>query len=1122
MVDDATRDLDAVSRLLGRFMDGPLPAMLMAFAMAVGVAALLITPREEEPQIVVPLADVLVSAPGLSAAQVERQVATPLEKLLSQIDGVEYVYSRSQAGYSVVTVRFFVGEDREDSLVKVYNKVFSNSDSIPAAIVSWVVKPVEVDDVPIVVAALWSDSPERTGDYELRRIAEEVERKLQSITATNRVTVTGGRPRRIRVELDHEALAARSTAPLEVAWAIDISNKLIPAGRVSQRDENLIVEAGTFIRDAAELRRLVINVVDGTPVYLGDVARVLDGPAEPGDYTWMAFGPAAEGSADSSGVYPAVFLSVAKRKGANAVRVARDVIRRLETLETELFPPEVHVTIIRDYGLTADEKVSDLVASLAVAVLTVVIFIGVFLGWRAALVVGLAVPVVYGATLGLDLVAGYTINRVTLFALILSLGLLVDDPITGVDNIERYLRMGGQRKRDSVLRAMAEIRGALIMSTLAIIVAFAPLFAITGMMGPYMGPLAFNVPVSVTISTVVAFFITPWLAAKLLRSPGPEASYDLLGSVAYRSYARLLRPLIATRGRAWLFVALVALLFLVAVALPALRLVPLKLLPYDNKNEFQVVIDMPEGTTLERTESVARAMGDYLRGVPEVKAIAAFVGIPSPMDFNGMVRQYYLREGPHLADLRVTLVDRREREQQSHAILLRIRADLEALARVHGARIKLVEVPPGPPVISTVVAELYADQGVPYSRLQEAARVLAARLEREPLVTDVDTSVEDDEQRIVFVTDKEKAALSGIATDDIARTIAMAMNGTVVGYMQDPNEVKPLPIELRLPLARRSSGAELRALHVKGRAGIAKIREKGGVRDAPQPLVQLGELGRAEQSLVDKSIYHKNLERVVYVFADIAGRSPGDVVLDVNADLGADPGAGANPGSDPRPLAARSYLKLGGGDGWQLPAGVRVVWDGEGEWDITLRVFRDLGIGFAVAMLGIFAVLMVQTGMGALAGIIMLAIPLSVIGIMPGFWLLNQIGERIIAGYPNPILFTATAMIGMIALAGIVVRNSLVLVEFVHLALREGFELAEALVRAGATRMRPVFLTAGTTLLGNLVITLDPIFSGLAWAIIFGIGASTLFTLAVIPVVYFLVYDRRPGQGLRSPQKVET
>ena len=1116
MVDDSTPGLDAVSRLLGRFMDGPLPGMLMLLAMAVGVAALLLTPREEEPQIIVPLADVLISAPGLSAEQVERQVATPLEKLLSQIDGVEYIYSRSQAGHSVVTVRFFVGENREDSLVKVYNKIFSNSDRIPAAVDSWVVKPVEVDDVPIVVAALWSDSPERTGDYELRRMAEEIEHKLQSITATNRVTVTGGRPRRIRVELDHEALAARSTAPLEVAWAIDISNKLIPAGRVAQRDENLVVEAGTFIRDAKELARLVVNVIDGTPVYLGDVARVLDGPSEPGDYTWIGFGPAADVPAGSKGVYPAVFLSVAKRKGANAVGVASEVIHHLRTLETELFPPEVHVTIIRDYGRTADEKVGNLVTSLGIAVLTVVIFIGVFLGWRAALVVGLAVPICYGATLGLDFLAGYTINRVTLFALILSLGLLVDDPITGVDNIERYLRKGGHRKRDSVLLAMAEIRGALIMSTLAIIVAFAPLFGITGMMGPYMAPLAFNVPVSVSVSTVVAFFITPWLALKLLRREGSETPYDLAASTAYRSYAWILRPLIATRARAWTVVAVVAVLFFGAAVLPAFRLVPLKLLPYDNKNEFQIVIDMPEGTTLERSDSVARAIGDYLRGVPEVDAVAAFVGVPSPMDFNGMVRQYYLRDGPHFADLRVTLAHSREREQQSHEILLRLRTDLEALAAAKGARIKLVEVPPGPPVPATVVAELYADQGVPYSRLQAAARTLAARLEREPLVVDVDTSVEDDEKRIVFVTDKEKAALSGIATDDIARTIAMAMNGTVAGYMQDPHEVNPLPIELRLPHGRRSSGVELRALHVKGRPGIAKIREKGGVRDAPQPLVQLGELGYVEQTLVDKSIFHKNLKRVAYVFAEIAGRTPAGVVLDVSADLG----AAANPESEPRPLASRSYFHMGGGDGWQMPPGVRVVWDGEGEWDITLRVFRDLGLGFAAALFGIFAVLMVQTGMGALTGIIMLAIPLSVIGIMPGFWLLNEIGEGAVAGYPNLTLFTATAMIGMIALAGIVVRNSLVLVEFVHLALAEGFDLAEALVRAGATRMRPVFLTAGTTLLGNLVITLDPVFSGLAWAIIFGIGASTLFTLAVIPVVYFLVYERRPGQGLRAPQKV--
>jgi multidrug efflux pump subunit AcrB len=1066
-------------------MDGPLPAMLMLLGLAVGAAALVITPREEEPQIIVPLADVLVSAPGLSAEQVERQIATPLEHLLYQIDGVEYVYSRSLPGSSVVTVRFYVGEDREDSLVKVYNKIFSNTDRIPAAVSSWVVKPVEVDDVPIVVAALWSDAPERTGDYELRRLAEEIEHKLQAISSTNRVGVVGGRPRRIRVELDPEALAARSTAPLDVAWAIDVSNKTLPAGRVEQRDRNLVVEAGTFIRDADELRRLVINVVDGVPVYLGDVARVIDGPGEARDYSWIGFGAAHPDVGGTGGVYPAVFLSVAKRKGANAVWVARDVIRYLDELERDLFPPEVHVEIIRNYGQTADEKVGDLVASLAVAVLTVVVFIGVFLGWRPALIVGLAVPICYGVTLGFDLLAGYTINRVTLFALILSLGLLVDDPITGVDNIDRYLRMSRFAPRRAVLLAMAEIRGALIMSTIAIIIVFAPMFGITGMMGPYMSPMAFNVPVSVTVSTVIAFLITPWLALRLLPRGDPERAYDVTRTFAYRIYGVVVRPLVQTRRRAWLFVWLVALAFFVAAALPAFRLVPLKLLPYDNKNELQIVIDMPEGTTLERTESVARALGDYLRGVPEVKAFAAFVGAASPMDFNAMVRQYYLRDQPHMADLRVTLAAKREREQQSHEILLRLRDDIDALARAHGARIKLVEVPPGPPVVSSVTVELYGTETVPYSRLQDAARMLAERMGREPLVVDVDTSVEDDEQRIVFVTDKEKAALSGIGTEDVARTVAIATYGSVVGFAQIPSEANPLAIELQLPMASRGPHAALRTLHVKGRAGVTRIRDKGGVRDAPRPLVQLAEIGTLDEMLVD-----------------------------LDAPL--------VDGDEPRPLTSRNYFRLGGGDGWRLPAGVRAVWDGEGEWDITLRVFRDLGIGFAVALLGIFAVLMLQTGMAALTGIIMLAIPLSIIGIMPGFWLLNLIGERVIAGYPNPVLFTATAMIGMIALAGIVVRNSLVLVEFVHLALAEGLVLREALVRAGATRMRPIFLTAATTLLGNLVITLDPIFSGLAWAIIFGIGASTLFTLVVIPVVYYLVYERHPEEGLPRQRESRT
>jgi multidrug efflux pump subunit AcrB len=1022
----------------------------------------------------------------------------------------------SQPGRAVVTVRFFVGEDREDSLVKIYNKVFSNIDRLPAVVDSWVIKPVEIDDVPIVVAALWSEDPERTGDHELRRLAEEIELQLQGIPNTNRVEVVGGRPRQIRVELNPEALAARRTAPLEVAQAIDVSNRSLPAGSTQRRDEALIVEAGTFIRDADELRRLVINVVDGAPVYLGDVARVIDGPAEPSSYTWVGFGPADELFDTHPEAYPAVHLSVAKEKGANAVWVAEDVERVLAELQREIFPPEVHHRIIRNYGDTANEKVNDLVSSLIAAVFTVVIFIGIFLGWRAALVVGLAVPICYGITLGLDLLFGYTINRVTLFALILALGLLVDDPITGVDNIDRYLRTGNRKPGRAVLLAMAEIRGALIMSTIAIILAFAPMFFITGMMGPYMGPMAFNVPVSVTVSTLVAFLITPWLAYRLLRRghESGEVEYDIRRTPLYRTYNRLLRPLMGRRRRAWGFLGVVILLFAVAAALPMLRAVPLKLLPYDNKNELQLVIDMPEGTTLERTQAVARALGELLRTVPEVKELAAFVGVPSPMDFNGMVRHYFLREGPHLADLRITLAGKRQRTQQSHEVLLRIRKDVEAVARTHGANVKLVEVPPGPPVIATVAVELYGEETTPYVRIQQAAQLLSERLVREPLVVDVDTSVEAEQRKLVFVTDKEKAALSGIGTEDIARTLALATGGGIAAHLQVPTEVNPLPILLRLPIERRSSAADLGALYVKGRPGITKIRERDGIRDAPQPLVQLSELGRFDWTFQDQTIYRKNLRRVAYVYAEVAGRPPAAVVLDVSADQDTESPA-------PRPLAGRSYLSLGSGDPWSLPDGVYAVWNGEGEWDITLRVFRDLGLAFAAALVGIFVVLRIQTGSGALAGIIMLAIPLTVIGIMPGFWLLNQIGERSIEGFPNPVLFTATAMIGMIALAGIVVRNSLILVEFVHLALKQGMGLEEALVQAGAIRMRPVFLTAGTTLLGNLVITLDPIFSGLAWAIIFGIVASTLFTLVVIPVVYFLAYGNKPGYGLPESKGLE-
>ncbi len=1105
-----------LSQLLTVVLEGPVPLLIIFTALIGGVVALVITPREEEPQIVVPIADVLVSAPGLSAHEVERQIATPLEKLLYQIDGVEYVYSMSHPDRCVVTVRFFVGQDRVASLVKIYNKLYSETDQIPKAVQAWVVKPIEIDDVPIVIAALWSEKPDLTGDYELRRLAEEIEHDLQSIENTNRLEVTGGRPRQIRVELDPEVLTSRRTAPLDVAWAIEVSNKLLPAGEVQVLNQNIVVDAGEFIQSADELKKLVINVIDGVPVYLKDVARVIDGPAEPTQYTWIGFGPASEMLKEFPESYPAVAISIAKKKGANAVWVADEIGDYFAKLKKDIFPPEVNYRIIRNYGQTANDKINNLVSSLLVAVLTVVIFIGLFLGWRAALVVGLAVPICYGFTLLLDYFAGYTINRVTLFALILALGLLVDDPITGVDNIERYLRIGELPRRRSVMMAIWEIRGPLIMSTIAIIFAFAPLSFITGMMGPYMAPMAFNVPISVTVSTVVAFMVTPWLSFKLLKPSRMKDPYDITRTGLYRIYSFFLHPLIRTRIQSISFLAVVLIIFFASMVFPVLRTVPLKLLPYDNKDEFQVVVDMPEGATLEKTQGVVAAFCRYLRTVPEVLDYTAFVGVPSPMDFNGMVRHYYFRKGAHYADIRVTLAERDRRAQASHAILLRIRKDMEKIADRFQMQLKLVEVPPGPPVISTITAEIYGGKATPYQALQEAAKALEVRLRKEPLVVDVDTSVEADQPKILFIPDREKAALSGVGTEDIAQTVQLANQGLTAGYAQIPSEVNPLPVVLRLPIEKRSSPHALSTLHVKGRPGITKIREKTGLRDAPQPIVPLAELGETQWTLQDTTIYHKNLRRVAYVFAEVAGRTPAEIVLDVSSDMN----RRAEP-VEPVPLDRRTYLNPGGGVPWHLPEDIQAVWNGEGEWKITLRVFRDMGIAFCVALVGIFIVLRIQTGLSLITCIIMMAIPLSMIGIMPGFWLLNQIGERTVDGYPDPILFTATAMIGMIALAGIVVRNSIILVEFIHMALRQGQDLTTAILQAGAVRMRPIFLTAGTTLLGNLVITLDPIFSGLAWAIIFGISASTLFTLFIIPVLYMLVYQSKPGHGLPPERETE-
>jgi multidrug efflux pump subunit AcrB len=1092
-----------LDKLVAKSLSGGLPVFILLLSLLLGAIALNFIPREEEPQIVVPVVDVWVASPGLSAKQVERQVTTPLEKLLAQIPGVEHVYSASSMGRSVVTLRFYVGEDREDSLLNTYNKLYSNQDKVPGVVASWMVSPVEVDDVPIVMLGLWSTHPDRTSDFELRRLADELSTALQAIEQTSEVNVIGGRPRTIRILPSPESLAARQSTPLDIINALRVSNVLQSAGRWSLSNTSFVLESGDFIRSLDELKQTVINVVDDQPVFLQDIAQVVDGPSEPDSYSWINFSPHHPDYKAGAGDFPMVTISVAKQRGSNAVQVARDVHQLIAQLEQTLIPADVRVEVLRDYGATANEKVNSLTSSLAFAVFTVVVFIAVFLGWRPALVVGLAVPVSYGITLGLDMAFGYTINRVTLFALILSIGLLVDDPITGVDNIERFLKKPAGSMKDKIVAAISEIKSPLLMSTVTIVLAFLPLAFITGMMGPYMAPMAFNVPVSVATSTLVAFLVTPWLASKLLRSEQAVAhrnfSLPNQESTWVTYYRAILEPLLNSRTKAKWVLGGVVLLFILAALLPLLRMVPLKLLPFDNKNEIQVIIDMPESATLEATAAMAQQVSETALRLNEVQAVASFVGEPSAMDFNGMVRRYYQRQAPNLADLRITLVDKALREHQSHGVVLRLR-ELLAPFNVAGVSIKVVEVPPGPPVLSTLVAEVYGSELTSYEALQQAALQVKERLEREPSVAEVDTSVEADYQRLRFITDKQKAALSGISTEDINQTLLMANEGVVAGFMHLEREAKPLPLLLRLPLAERASMDDLQRLQIKGRTDITQASSRNGLERAPQPLVALGEIGGFAVLDADKSIHHKDLKPVVYVTGELSGRTPAEVIADVGGDLGATPGEASD-------WRGRTFFGAGGGDGWQLPDNIHIAWNGEGEWKVTLDVFRDMGLAFAFALVGIFFVLKLQTSSSRLSLIIMSAIPLTLIGIMPGFWLLNQFGEREIAGSPDPVLFTATAMIGMIALAGIVVRNSLILVEFISQGRERGADIKEALIQAGAIRMRPILLTAGTTLLGNLVITLDPVFSGLALAIIFGIIASTLFTLLVVPLVYQLVYD---------------
>ena len=1141
---------DPLTRLVRIFLESNLSIILIVFSLIVGGAALLVTPREEDPQIVVPMADIYVNFPGHSAAEVEQLVATPLERVLYQIDGVEYVYSQSRENQAIITVRFFVGQDRERSLVKLFKKLDENKDSVPPGVAGWVVKPVEIDDVPIVTLALTGTGQD---SHPLRRIGEELVERLSALPQVSRAAVVGGEPRAVRVTLDPDLLRAHNLSVLEVQRAIRGANVTLPAGEFTRADAVVRVDAGIALNRPEQLGDLVIGVAHNQPVFLKDVATVHDGPAEVTGYARHGWGPARgfKPHGDSPGTVlgagshtedgrgrpsyetrsaeaaSAVTVAISKQKGANAVHVADRVLRAAEQFQREVLPDDVELIVTRNYGQTANEKVNELVEGLAVAIVIVIVLLTLSMGWREALIVSVAVPVVFGLTLAVNLLFGYTINRVTLFALILAIGLLVDDPIVDVENIARHFEIKKRATREIVLAAVSEIRPPLISATLAVIVSFLPMFFITGMMGPYMSPMALNVPVSMLMSMLVAFTITPWLSYHILgrRFVGqvsnlpsdtagvgsgqvanlPHGTHELYDSAAvqrtwlYRMFRPLMLPLLKTRWHAFGFLALVAVLTAGAMSMAAVRSVPLKMLPFDNKNELLLLLDLDEGSTLERTNAVALEFEQALSRVPEVTDFTSYVGQPGPIDFNGLVRHYYLRQAPQLAELRVNLIGKKHRAQQSHAITLRLRDELTRLAERWGAKLQIVELPPGPPVLSSLVAEVTGRADHSYDDLLSAASLVGNRLRAEPGVVEVDDIREAAVSKLVFVTDQEKAALAGVSVADIAQTIRVALGGDDQDLVRLEGERHPLRIVLRLPRELRSSALDLSQLPLKGREGT---------------LLPLAELGRWETTHVDQTIYHKNLQRVVYVFAECAGRPPAECVVDVQADQRSrhaprdEPNAPSTSSAEPRPLSQRTYFHNGGDVPWSVPSGINVNFSGEGEWNITLDVFRDLGLAFGAAMLMIYIILVAQTGSFTLPIIVMLAIPLTVLGVMPGFWLLNVLSAQAVGGYSDPVFFTATAMIGMIALAGIVTRDAIILVDFIELTVKSGRPLIDAILESRVVRLRPILLTAGAALLSAIPITFDPIFSGLGWSLIFGLVASTLFTLFVIPTTYWLLKAR--------------
>jgi len=1087
-------------RIAQSFIDSKLTLLVVIASLLLGVFAVVMLPREEEPQIQVPMVDVLVSMPGASAKEVEERATRPMEKLLWEIPGVEYLYSTSSEGQSLAIVRFKVGENMESSLVKLNQKLQSNFDRIPHGVSTPLIKARTIDDVPIL--ALTFHSP-RYDHLLLRRLVAQVDDAVKQVPQVAETTLIGGAQRQVRVLLDPVRLAARNLSPAGLVPMLQQANRQYSAGSLTSDNQEVVVETGAFLQTAADVCSVVVGAYSGKPVYLRDVADIVDGTEEPSQYVFFGSGAARQISTEE----PAVTLSIAKRPGANAVTVANAVLRKIDTLKGYIIPADVQVTVTRNYGLTAEDKSNELLWHMLLAVVSVSLLILLVLGWRESLIVLLAIPATLALTLLVFYLYGFTLNRITLFALIFSIGILVDDAIVVVENIVRHFHLPQNKDRSRsivAIEAVSEVGNPTILATFAVIAAVLPMAFVGGLMGPYMRPIPIGASAAMLFSLAISFIVTPWAAIRILQwrrrekaesgkaesenksAPPHVGGHEDRGKFFDRMYRGVMTPLIASAKRRHQFLAVLVGLLLVSMALVGLGWVKVKMLPFDNKSEFQIILNMPEGSSLERTAQAAREIAAAIRTEPEVTDYEVYAGTASPFNFNGLVRHYFMRRGANVADLQINLVPKSERQAQSHDIAKRVRPRVAAIATKFGARVAVAEVPPGPPVLQTLVAEIYGP--TEENRLKLAQKVIDI-FHHTPGVVDTDWYIEADQPKVEFVIDKEKAALHGISAETISQTLKIAVGGESVDLLHAPREKEDVNIVLQLPLASRSRPEELLALRV--RSGDANALPEPVTAGSAAPLVPLRELVTVRRTLTDKSIYHKNLMPVTYVLGDVAGvvESPVYAILKMNDALAK---------LDPREF---------GGDGARLkiynaamPFSDRqpaLKWDGE--WHITLEVFRDLGLAFAAVLVLIY-ILMVGWFRSFLTPMmVMVVIPFSLIGVLPAHGLLHA-------------FFTATSMIGFMAGAGIVVRNAIILVDFIEMRRAAGHPLADAVVEAGLVRFRPIMLTALAVVAGATVILADPIFQGLAIALMAGSLISMFTAPVLVPLLYFMANQRRSNK----------